>query len=57
MVRFTPSSVHFNQERLAGVHQVYLARGRDLGGNIYADPSMAYPELARFRESSGRKFH
>jgi Phytanoyl-CoA dioxygenase (PhyH) len=56
-MRFTPSSVRFNQERLAGVHQVYLARGRDLGGNTYADPSLAYPELARFRENSGRKFH
>lgn len=39
------------------VHQVYLARGRDHGGNTYADPARAYPELARYREAAGAGGH
>lgn len=44
-LRFCSTRVKFNQQRLAGTHQVYLARGRDLGGNVYADPTRAYPEI------------
>jgi hypothetical protein len=44
-MRFCPSRVRFNHEKFAGAHQVYLACGRDLGGNIYADPTRAYPEV------------
>lgn len=38
-------------------HQIYLARGKDHAGNAYADAGKAYPELARFREKSGKKGH
>ena len=38
-------------------HQVYLARGRDLAGNTYADPSQSYPHLARYREKHGKNGH
>jgi ectoine hydroxylase-related dioxygenase (phytanoyl-CoA dioxygenase family) len=38
-------------------HQIYLARGRDHAGNEYADPTKAYPQLARFREQNGKKGH
>ncbi len=32
-------------------------RGKDRAGNEYADPSKAYPELARYRETSGNNGH
>lgn len=38
-------------------HQIYLARGRDLAGNRYADPTQAYHERAAFREEKGIKVH
>jgi len=38
-------------------HQIYLARGRDLGGNKYADPTKSYIEMARYREDSGKRGH
>ena len=51
-LRFTPSSVKFADFK--GAHQVYLARGRDLGGNTYADPSKNYPEVMATRGGSTR---
>jgi len=56
-MRYMPSYVKFNAGDIGFAHQIYLARGRDLGGNQYADPDQAYPHLARYREQSGRKFH
>jgi len=53
-MRFTSSSVKFNEARFDGGHQVYLARGRDLGGNTYAEPTRAYPEVMARRGLSGR---
>lgn len=44
-LRFCSTRVKFNEEKFAGAHQVYLARGRDLGGNVYADPTRSYPEV------------
>jgi len=44
-LRFCPTRVKFNEQAFGGAHQVYLAQGRDLGGNVYADPSRAYPEV------------
>lgn len=55
-MRFCSTKVKFNEERFAGAHQVYLAQGRDLGGNRYADPTRAYPEvMARRGMSSSYK--
>jgi ectoine hydroxylase-related dioxygenase (phytanoyl-CoA dioxygenase family) len=51
-LRFCPASVKFNQEKLTGVHNVYLARGKNLAGNLYADPTRSYPELVARRSSS-----
>jgi hypothetical protein len=57
-MRYMPTSTTFTRSRdKDALHQVYLARGRDLGNNRYADPGKAYPELARFRQQSGKKFH
>lgn len=51
-LRFCSTKVKFNHEAFDGAHQVYLARGRDLGGNIYADPTRAYPEVLARRGMS-----
>lgn len=51
-LRFCSTRVKFSQERLTGTHQVYLARGRDLGGNVYADPTRAYPDVMLKRGQS-----
>jgi hypothetical protein len=53
-LRFTSAGVKFNEEKFGGAHQVYLARGRDLGGNRYADPTRAYPQLIARRQATSR---
>lgn len=53
-LRFCSSAVKFNHATFQGMHQVYLARGQDRGGNIYADPSRAYPEVLEKRGFSSR---
>ena len=55
-LRFCSTSLKFNNESFDGAHQVYIARGVDHGGNTYADPTRAYPEvLARRGMSSTYK--
>jgi ectoine hydroxylase-related dioxygenase (phytanoyl-CoA dioxygenase family) len=59
-MRYIPTTVRFRDDVVnhqGATHQIYLARGRDHAGNHYADPARAYPELARYRKASGRKFH
>jgi hypothetical protein len=56
-LRFCSSAVKFNAFRFDGMHQVYLAQGRDLGGNTYADPTRAYPEVLARRHGSTRYQH
>lgn len=51
-IRFTSTAVKYGDFK--GAHQVYLARGRDLGGNIYADPGKSYPEVMATRGASTR---
>jgi ectoine hydroxylase-related dioxygenase (phytanoyl-CoA dioxygenase family) len=51
-MRYMPSSVKLSEEAYA-VHNIYLARGKDLAGNRYADPTRSYDELARYRRRSG----
>lgn len=53
-MRFASTACKFNEERFAGAHQVYLAKGRDLGGNRYADPTRTYPEVMAARGASTR---
>lgn len=53
-LRFASTAVKFSEEKFAGAHQVYLAKGRDLGGNRYADPTKQYPELMAARGASSR---
>lgn len=56
-LRFCSSAVKFNEQQFDGAHIVYLARGRDLGGNTYADPTRSYPEVIEKRGFSGRYRH
>jgi hypothetical protein len=53
-LRFCPTRVKFNEARFDGMHQVYLARGVDRGGNRYADPTRAHPEVMRRRAEATR---
>lgn len=56
-MRYMPTRVRENHEMVGTYHNIYLARGRDLGGNIYGDPTKAYPDLARFRAKHGKNGH
>jgi hypothetical protein len=49
-MRFTSTAVKYSDFK--GLHQIYLARGRDLGGNTYAEPGRAYPEVMIKRTGS-----
>jgi hypothetical protein len=51
-IRFTSTAVKFGDFK--GAHQVYLARGRDLGGNTYASPGRRYPEVMAARATLTR---
>lgn len=55
-MRYMPTHVKLSDEA-AQWQNIYLARGRDKAGNTYADPAMAYPDLARFREKLGKRGH
>lgn len=56
-MRYTSSRVKFNEERIGAYHHVYLARGKDIAGNKYGDPTRAYPEKARYREEHKKTGH
>lgn len=56
-MRYISTRVRENREAVQSYHQLYLARGRDHAGNHYADPTKAYPELARFRAKHGKNGH
>ena len=47
-MRYMPTSVKLSDTAIAS-HNVYLARGNDLAGNKYADPTKKYEELAQLR--------
>lgn len=56
-LRFCSASVKFNEERFDGMHNVYLAQGQDLAGNVYSDPTRSYPEVLAKRGASSRYRH
>lgn len=55
-MRYMPTAVKLAEDRRP-YHNLYLARGRDRAGNVYADPAKSYPELARYREKHGKNGH
>jgi len=44
-------------ESAAEYHQIYLARGRNLANQSYADPSKSYEEILLHRHKIGKKGH
>lgn len=55
-MRYVSTRTRLNREDFPW-HQLYLAKGRDHAGNVYADPTKAYHELARFRAANGKNGH
>jgi len=56
-MRYISTRTKFNTEKFGSFQQIYLARGKDHAGNVYADPSRSYPDIARTREKSNRHGH
>ena len=56
-MRYVPTRVRENHEKIGQWHHLYLARGKDQAGNVYGDPKKAYPDLARFRAKHGKNGH
>ena len=54
-MRYISTRVRFNDAGVGHKHQIFLARGRDHAGNVYADPSVAHPELIEAR-GQGQQF-
>ena len=55
-MRYIRSSTRLSEEARQ-YHQIYLARGRDLAGQAYADPTKRYDELFKQILVQGRKGH
>lgn len=51
-LRFARGDVKLNPE-WANLHNMYLARGRNLTGQPLADPTRTYPEMLECRKSRG----
>lgn len=56
-MRYMSTRTKYNHEACGNWHQIYLARGKDRAGNVYADPTRSYTEKALYREESGKKGH
>jgi hypothetical protein len=56
-MRYISTRTRENHEKIGEWHHLYLARGKDLSGNVYGDPTKSYPELARFRAKHGKNGH
>ena len=55
-MRYMSTAVKFHEEKHPH-HQIYLARGRDLAGNAYADPTKTYGDKVRYRKIHGKQGH
>jgi ectoine hydroxylase-related dioxygenase (phytanoyl-CoA dioxygenase family) len=55
-MRFMSSRLKLTETARA-YHQIYLARGRDLAGQAYADPTQPATELLARRKAMGKKGH
>jgi hypothetical protein len=54
-MRYISTKVRFNAAGVGDRHQIFLARGVDRAGNVYADPTVAHPELVQSR-GGGQRF-
>jgi hypothetical protein len=48
-MRYISTRVRFNHEQVGDRHQIYLARGVDRSGNVYADPTKAHVAITERR--------
>ncbi len=55
-MRYISTRTQFDAEKFP-YHQIYLARGRDHAGNVYADPAKRYDELSQDRVKHGKTGH
>ena len=51
-MRYISTAVRFNHEEMGERHQIFLARGQDRAGNVYADPTVPHPELVATRAAA-----
>jgi hypothetical protein len=56
-MRYISTAVKFDEEKHGIRHHIYLARGRDLAGNQYGDPSKTYQEKVEYRRLKGKSLH
>jgi hypothetical protein len=56
-MRYMSTRTRFRHETCGEWHQIYLCRGRDRAGNVYADPAVAAPGLAARRKGRVRAAH
>ena len=54
-MRFMKSATHLDPEK-SKIHNIYLARGKDLGVNKLSGPTRSYPEIFNQRKS-GKSVH
>ncbi len=55
-MRFMSSKTELSEEAHA-YHRIYLARGRDLANQTYADPTKVYGEVLSYRAAHGKNGH
>jgi hypothetical protein len=56
-MRFFPLTSKYAFEKFGDTHHVYHARGMDRAGNVFADPTKAYPELVTYRRQHIKNSH
>ena len=56
-MRYISTRTQFRQRKVRRLAPDLPGPRRDHAGNTYADPTIAYPEKARFREVSGKRGH
>ncbi len=56
-MRFMPTSVKHNTSKWGNTHLIYLARGKDRAGNVYADPKVARLDVFEKRMEQKIKEH
>jgi len=56
-MRYMSTRVRLNHEKVGSWHQIYLARGQDHAGNVYADPDKSYDDLLPNRMKVGKSAH
>ena len=56
-MRYMSTRVRFDHENCGKWYCVFLARGKDRAGNVYADPKRVQREVIAHRAAMGRRGH